>query len=178
MGIRIGDQAPNFALKGTDGKIHSLEEFGSKKLLVVIFTCNHCPYAQAYQDRIKAIQEDYAEHGVQVVAINPNDSTGYPEDSFAKMVERAKQARFNFPYLRDESQQVAKAYGAEVTPDVFVFDANRRLRYRGRIDDNWEEQDSVTISDARNAIEELLAGREVTRPTARAIGCSIKWKRS
>lgn len=176
MALKTGDSASAFSLKGVDGKSHSVADFAKRKILVVIFTCNHCPYAQAYQERVKAVQQEYGEKGVQIVAINSNDSRNYPQDSFENMVKRARDVRFNYPYLRDESQQVARAYGAEVTPDVFVFDQKRRLRYRGRIDDNWEEPDNVTVHDLRNALDELLAGKDISRPVSRAIGCSIKWK--
>ena len=174
MGIIIGGTARSFDLPGTDGMNHSLEEY-SKKLLAIIFTCNHCPYAQAFEDRIIAIQKDYPDI-LQIVAINPNDQLGYPEDDFDSMVVRAREKGFNFPYLRDEPQQVAKAYGPVVTPDVFLFDEKRFLRYRGRIDDNWQDPEKVKSQDFRRAIDELSQGKEPTVKEANSIGCSIKWK--
>lgn len=176
MGLKIGDNIIDFNLRGVDEKKYYVDKFRGKRILVVIFTCNHCPYAQAYQDSIKEIQSEYSEKGVQVIAINSNDDNNYPEDSFENMKIRAKEARFNFPYLRDESQEVAREYGAEVTPDVFVFDKNRVLRYRGRIDDNWQNPGKVKEKSLRNAINELLEGKGVSIKEAKAIGCSIKWK--
>ena len=173
--MNVGDNAIDFDLPGVDGNNHPLSGFKSK-VLVVIFTCNHCPYAKAYQDRIMSIQKEFESHGVQIVAINPNDDENYPEDGFEKMIERSKEAGFNFPYLRDETQKVAKAYGARVTPDVFVFDENRKLRYRGRIDDNWKDPGSVKSFDLKNAINDILDEKEVEVKEAQAMGCSVKWK--
>ncbi len=175
-GLKIGNKLPEFDLPGVDGKNHSPKEFKDKEVLVVIFTCNHCPYAQAYQKRIKAIQSDFVARGAQVVAINSNDATGYPDDSFAKMIERAREKKFNFPYLRDESQEIARAFGAQVTPDCFAFDKKRILRYRGRVDDNWQNPEQAKTHDLKNAIEALLSGKEPNPKEASAIGCSIKWK--
>ena len=175
MGLEIGDSAINFNLKGIDGKTYSLDSFKGKKILVIIFSCNHCPYVRAYEDRIKQIQKDYKDN-VQVVCINSNNDKNYPEDSYKNMIKRAKEKKYNFPYLRDDTQEVARAYGGEVTPDVFVFSQNRTLEYRGRIDDNWENPDDVTSDDLRNALNEMLAGEEIKVKDVRAIGCSIKWK--
>ena len=174
--LKILDKAINFNLKGVDGKEYSLDSFKDKKILIIIFTCNHCPYAQAYEDRIIQLQTMYKERNVQVIAINSNEDKNYKEDSFENMKIRAKKKDFNFPYLRDESQEVAKAYGAEVTPDVFVFDNKRILKYRGRIDDNWENPDKVKQHNVRDAVGALLRGEEVKVKEAKAIGCSIKWK--
>lgn len=175
-GLLIGSVLTEFELQGTDGKKHSSKEFSGKKVLAIIFTCNHCPYAQAYQERIKAIQKKFGDRGAQVIAINSNDSENYPEDGFEEMVLRAKQKKFNFPYLRDESQEVARKFGAQVTPDCFVFDEKRKLVYRGRVDDNWENEKAVTSKDIENAIEQALSGAGVKVKEASAIGCSIKWK--
>jgi len=169
---QIGERAPSFELPGTDGEEHDVDEFDAP-VLAVVFTCNHCPYAQAYQDRIKAIQADYDE--VDVVAINPNDAEAYPEDSFEEMVERAETAGFNFPYLRDESQAVAREYGAEATPHVFLFGADRTLRYEGKIDDDWEHPEQVERRYVREAIDALLAGEAVPDEHVAPLGCSIKW---
>jgi len=178
MGLKIGDAAPDFSLPGVDGKTHSLGSFALKKILVVVFTCNHCPYAQAYEDRLIELAQYYSVQGVQFVAINPNDASSYPADGFMEMKKRAKKKRFPYPYLRDETQEVAKAYGAEVTPDVFVFDKNRLLCYRGRIDDNWRNREKVKEQSLKIAISTLLAGSRLDPDVAEkpALGCSVKWK--
>ena len=178
MGLTIGDLAPAFSLPGTDGETYALDDFKGKKLLVVIFTCNHCPYAQAYEDRLIELATYYGVQSVQFVAINPNDASSYPADGFVEMKERAKKKRFPYPYLRDETQEVAKAYGAEVTPDVFVFDKNRLLCYCGLIDDNWRHSDRVKDHTLKEAISQLLAGTPLHPDDAvkPAMGCSIKWR--
>lgn len=170
--LKLGDTAPDFDLPGTDGKRHSLSSYSDKAALVVIFSCNHCPYVKAYEDRMVGIQRDYAERGVQLVAINSNDEVAYPEDGFPEMVKRGK--RFNFHYLRDESQKVVEAYGGVCTPHAFAFDGARVLRYRGRIDDS-RDATKVTTHDLRNALEDILGSREVRIPDTRPFGCSIKW---
>lgn len=175
--IKIGDVAPDFSLPGVDGRNYSLSDFRDKKVLVVIFSCNHCPYVQAYEDRIIALQEEFKDKGVSFIAINSNDDKNYPEDSFENMVKRAKMKGYNFPYLRDKSQDVARVYGATHTPHIFVFDEKRRLRYTGKIDDNWREPDKVKERYLRDAILDLLEGREVRNPETYAIGCTIKWAR-
>lgn len=172
--LGIGSRAPDFDLPGVDGRRHSLGSFGGSGILVVVFSCNHCPYVKDYEDRMVAIQRDYAPKGIQLVAINSNDEKSYPEDSFPEMVRRAKSKGFNFPYLRDESQRVVEAYGAVCTPHVFAFDNGRVLRYRGRIDDS-RDASKVTSSDLRNALDDMLAGRPVRVPGTRPFGCSIKW---
>lgn len=172
----IGNALPEFDLPGVDGKNHSSHEFAAKKVLVMIFTCNHCPYAQAYQDRIITLQKEFGERGLQVVAINSNDAVGYPDDSFENMLKRAKEKNFNFPYLRDESQAIAKAFGAQVTPDCFVFDEKRKLVYRGRVDDNWQKPEQAKTHELKNAVTATLAGKKPSVQEANAIGCSIKWK--
>ncbi len=174
--LQIGQRAPDFSLPGVDGKDHSLAQFKDKKVIVVMFTCNHCPYVQAYEDRLIAIQRDYGARGVQLIAINPNDAAGYPEDSFDNMVKRAKQKNYNFPYLRDETQRTARAYGAEYTPEVFVFNSRLDLRYVGRIDDNWQNPDKARSHNLRDAIEAVLAHKKIENPVTHAIGCTIKWK--
>ncbi len=169
-------QAQDFSLKGVDGKTYSLKDFQDAKALVVIFSCNHCPYVVAYEQRMIDVQRDYAAQ-VRLVAINSNDDVNYPEDSFDKMVERAKQKGFNFPYLRDSSQAVAKAYGATHTPHLFVFGPDRTLAYTGKIDDNWEKPSAVKRRYLREALDDIVAGRPVREPETHAIGCTIKWKR-
>lgn len=176
MPLKIGDPAPAFSLPGTDGRTHSLDGLSDKPVLVVVFSCNHCPYVQAYEDRLVAIQRDYAERGVQVIAINSNDDVHYPEDGFEQMAARAKAKGFNFPYLRDASQDIARAYGATHTPQLFVFDRDRTLRYTGKIDDNWQNPQTVTRRFLREAIDALLADRAPAEPQTHAIGCTIKWK--
>jgi peroxiredoxin len=173
--MKIGDEAPAFSLPGIDGRTHDLATFGDKPVLVVVFSCNHCPYVQAYEDRLIEIQRDYGASAVQIVAINSNDDANYPEDSFENMVARAKSKGYNFPYLRDSSQQVARAYGATHTPQLFVFDRHRRLRYTGKIDDNWQRPQAVTRRYLREAVDALLQNRELAEPTTHAIGCTIKW---
>lgn len=174
--LKIGMRAPGFSLPAVDGKFYSLSSFTDKKILIVIFSCNHCPYVQAYQQRIIDLQNEFAKDGVQIVAINSNDDTKYPEDSFEEMKKRAEEKKFNFPYLRDETQEVAKAYGATHTPQIFLFDENRKLRYEGKIDDNWKEPDKVKSKYLRDAILEVLSGKEVSVPETFSIGCTIKWK--
>lgn len=168
-----GAEAPPFDLPGVDGDRHALDDFDASAL-VVVFTCNHCPVAKAYEDRLVALQRDY-EGEAEVVAINPNETENYPEDSFEHMVERAAEKGFNFPYLRDESQEVAKAYGAECTPHAFVFDEDRRLAYQGAIDDD-REGEAVSEQYVRDAIDTILAGEEYPRETVSPMGCSIKWR--
>lgn len=172
--LRLGEHSPDFDLPGVDGKNHSLSSFADRPVLVVIFSCNHCPYVKDYEDRMVSIQKDNVDRGVQLVAINSNDEKAYPEDSFPEMIKRAKAKGFNFPYLRDESQTVVEAYGGVCTPHVFAFDSGRILRYRGRIDDS-RDSSKVKAHDLRNALDDLLAGRAVRVPDTRPFGCSIKW---
>jgi peroxiredoxin len=172
--LELGAAAPNFDLPATDGKRYSLPSFTQKPVLAVIFSCNHCPYVKDYEGRMVAIQKEYTSKGVQLVAINSNDAKSYPEDSFEEMVKRAKERGFNFPYLRDEAQKVVDAYGAVCTPHVFAFDRERRLRYRGRIDDS-RDQSKVKSPDLMNALAEMVQGRIVSVPDTRPFGCSIKW---
>lgn len=182
--LEIGDEAPDFNLPGVDGRMYSLDDFAGADVLVIVFTCNHCPTAQAYEDRIKKIAADYRDKGVAVVAISPNDpkavrldELGYSDmgDSFEDMKIRAKDMEYNFPYLYDgENQKVSRAYGPARTPHVFIFDKQRRLRYEGGIDDA-EKPELVSSRDARTAIEALLEGRKVSVEKTRTRGCSIKW---
>ncbi len=174
--LDIGDEAPPFALPGIDGRTFDPAAFRTKPVLVIVFSCNHCPYVQAYEDRLIEIQRDYGGRGVQLVAINSNDDEQYPEDSLPEMVKRADEKHFNFPYLRDASQEVAKAYGATHTPQLFVFDRARRLRYTGKIDDNWQHPAAVTRRYLREALDAILEGQPPAEPSTFAIGCTIKWK--
>lgn len=175
-GMPVGTQAPAFSLPGADGNTYSLASFADAKALVMIFTCNHCPYAKAAEDRLIELQREYQDRGVQLVAINPNDTQKYKEDDFEGMKQRAAEKGFNFPYLRDESQEVARAYNAACTPDVFVFDQHRELRYNGRIDDNWKEPEQVTRQDLRAALDAILEEREIDFQVIPSMGCSIKWR--
>lgn len=181
--LAIGSPAPDFVLPGVDGKSLGLKDFTSSKILVVAFTCNHCPTANAYEDRFKKFVENYKDRGVSFVAISPNDpqavrldELGYSDldDSFESMKIRAKDHNYNFPYLYDgETQATARAYGVLATPHLFIFDADRKLRYQGRFDDS--EVKTVTSHDAINAVEALLAGKAVAVETTRVPGCSTKW---
>lgn len=183
--LAIGAKAPGFRLTGVDGKTYTLASFSKAKLLVIVFTCNHCPTAQAYEDRIIQLVKDYKSKGVELVAIMPNDPAavrldelGYTDmgDTFEEMKLRAKQKKFNFPYLYDgKTQSVAKAYGPVATPHVFIFDKERKLRFQGRIDDMEKPSKTPTHSDTRAALDELLADKEVTMQTTKVFGCSIKW---
>lgn len=173
--LAIGSKAPEFNLEAADGNFYSLNSFSGKKAFIVVFSCNHCPYVQAYEERIKQIQRDYSTE-LQVVAINSNDDVKYPDDSFTEMKKRAAEREFNFPYLRDEDQSVAKAFGATHTPEVFLFDTEQKLVFHGKIDDNWQDEKSVQSKYLRSAIDELLAGKPISVPETFTIGCTIKWK--
>jgi peroxiredoxin len=182
--LAVGALAPDFDLPGVDGRRYSLKDFASSKLLVLVFTCNHCPTAQAYEERIQKLQADYVKKGVALVAISPNDpkavrpdELGYTDlgDSLEDMKIRAKERGFAFPYLFDgDTQTVAHKYGPVATPHVFVFDAERKLRFSGRVDDG-ENPAKITVQDTRNAIEALLAGQPVPVEKTKVFGCSIKW---
>ena len=174
-GLPIGSAAPDFSLPAVDGKTYSLASFRDKPVLAVAFWCNHCPYVQAWEDRTIAVQRDYAGKGVQFVMINANDEESYPEDDFANMVERSKRKGYNFPYLRDESQKVAESYGAVCTPDFFVFDSARKLRYRGKLDDSKEPK-AVKKQVMREVFDAVLAGNQPPTNFVPPMGCSIKWK--
>ncbi len=176
VGMPIGSSMVDFSLKGVDGKTYGLKSFADKKAVVVVFSCNHCPYVQAYEARMVQLQQDYLPRGVTLVAVNSNDETGYPEDSFPNMVKRAKERGFNFPYLRDESQNVARQYGAICTPHCFAFDNKRQLQYKGRIDDNWRNPEEVKARDLRTALDAILTGKTPPVQETRPYGCSIKWK--
>lgn len=183
--MAIGQLAPDFKLKGVDGKTYTLQTFSKAKILAMVFICNHCPTSQAYEERIKKMTTDYAGKGVAVVAISPNDPAslrldelGYSDvgDSFADMQHRAKEKAFNFPYLYDGDTEIAsKQYGPVATPHIFIFDEARKLRYNGRIDDTEDPAKSIKSPDAINAIEALLSNKEVPVAVTKTFGCSIKW---
>ena len=182
--LAIGAAAPDFSLPGTDGKTYTLKNFAQYKFLVIVFTCNHCPTAQAYEDRIKQLATDYTSKGVGLLAISPNDpqairldELGYTDlsDTFEEMKIRARDKQFNFPYLYDgETSAVSKLYGPQATPHVFIFDGKRTLRYTGRIDDK-EKPGTATVHDARQALDALVAGKPVPVEKTKTFGCSIKW---
>lgn len=174
--IPFGEKAPDFSLPGIDGKTYTLAHFADKKILVIIFMCNHCPYVQACWNRLIALQNEFGTRGVQLVGINANNEIHYPDDRFEMMKEFAKKREHNFPYLRDESQEVAKAYGAICTPDIFAYDEKHELAYHGRIDDNWQEPRKVTKRELAEALETLLRGEKPNRDQNPSVGCSIKWK--
>ncbi len=175
--VSIGTLASDFSLVGTDDQEHSLGEFSEAQVLVIVFMCNHCPYVQAIWDRLVALQAKYGEKGVQFVGINPNFNPDYPEDSLEKMKGYYEQYGMNFPYLLDESQEVARAYGAVCTPDIFVYDAERKLSYRGRIDDNWQEPSAVTKEELAEALDKLVVGEMPSEDQNPSMGCSIKWRK-
>lgn len=173
--LKIGDKAPDFSLQGVDRNVYSLSSFKGKKILIIVFMCNHCPYVQAYLERIKSIQSDFGIKSVQVVGINSNDEINYPDDSFEKMVEMSRAKKLNFPYLRDKEQSAASDYGAQCTPECFVFDSERKLMYHGRIDDNYKDENAVKTYDLRNAVNSIIHNQKVAIELTHAIGCSIKW---
>ena len=183
--LAIGAKAPDFKLMGTDGKMYSLASFSKAKVLMIVFTCNHCPTAQAYEDRIIQITKEYTPKGVAVVAIMPNDPTavrldelGWTDmgDSFAEMKLRVKQKKYNFPYLYDGKTEItSKAYGPIATPHVFIFDKERKLRYQGRVDDTEKPTKTPNSLDTRNALDAVLAGKDPAVQTTKVFGCSIKW---
>lgn len=179
-GYKVGDIATDFKLKNTDSKLVSLADYKKAKGFIVVFTCNHCPFAQAYEQRIIDLHNKYAAKGFPVVAINPNDKTRAPEDSYENMVIRAKDKKYPFAYVYDESQEIAKKYGATRTPHVYILSktkAGNKVEYIGAIDDNSEEPKEVTEKYVENAINSLLAGKPVAKSSTKAIGCTIKWKK-
>ena len=174
MAIQIGDRAPDFELPATDGERHSLED--SASATVVYWTCNHCPYALAWHDRMLDLARDYADRGVRVLGINSNNAETHPADSFEAMRDRVEEeGGWSHPYLHDESQEVARAWGAEKTPDVFVLDGDLRLRYRGAPDADYEDA-SHRAAWTREALDAVLEGGEPERPQTDPVGCTIKWK--
>ena len=183
--LAIGAKAPDFKLPGTDGKTYTLASFSKAKILVIVFTCNHCPTAQAYEERIIQLTKDYSNKGVAVVAIMPNDAKavrldelGYSDmgDSFAEMKLRSKQMKYNFPYLYDgKTQKVSEAYGPVATPHIFIFNKERKLSYQGRIDDTEKPTKTPASLDARTALDALLSNKEVPVQKTKVFGCSIKW---
>lgn len=172
--VSLGSKAPYFSLPDTDGNNLSIENF-SKEILVVIFTCNHCPYAKAVEDRLIKLANKYNSK-VDFVLISSNDAENYPEDSPEKMAELAESKSYPFPYLFDETQEIAKAYSAVCTPDIFLYNNDRELEYRGRLDDNWKEPEKVSREELKMAIEIVLKGEEIDFTQIPSMGCNIKWK--
>ncbi len=179
-GYKVGDTVKDFKLKNIDGKFISLSEFDDAKGFIVIFTCNQCPYAKAYESRVLALDRMYKEKGYPVIAINPNDPVAVPDDSFESMVQNARKKGFTFPYLIDETQQVARQFGAARTPHVYVLNKateGYEVAYIGAIDDNTEDAGNVKHTYVEDAVNALLNGKNVSVPETKAVGCTIKWKK-
>ncbi len=176
MALELNAPCPAFSLPGTDDRTYALDDFASSKLLCVLVSCNHCPYVIAYEDRMVALGQEYGAKGVGFVAVNANDATRYPDDAMQPMKVRAREKGFPFPYVRDDSQELVRALGARFTPEVFVFDEARKLRYHGRIDDNHRDASRVSSHDLKAALDALLAGAEPPAAETVAFGCSVKWK--
>lgn len=176
---QLGSSAPDFSLPGVDGKVYGLKNFQNARALVVVFMCNHCPYVIAVQGRINRLAQETLLRGVQWVGINSNDTVRYPDDSFEAMKVRSQEQGFVFPYLYDETQQVAKEYGAVCTPEFYVYrneNGKFLLSYQGRLDDQWKDEKAVTRQELAMALEQLLAGQLPDSDQKPAMGCSIKWK--
>ncbi len=173
--LQIGERAPDFRLPATDGKTYTLADFGDAQTLVVFFTCNHCPFVLGSDEVTRATAEKYAPKGVRFVAINANWVGIHPEDSFEHMVTRMEEQRFPWVYLHDESQEVARAYGALRTPHFYVFDRDRKLVYTGRGVDVPDDTAKMTVNDLDNALAEHTAGKPVSTPLTNPIGCNVKW---
>jgi peroxiredoxin len=175
--VPLRTSAASFRLPGVDSKTYSLESFSDKNVLVIIFMCNHCPYVKAVLQRLIALQAETAHQGVQLIGINSNDVDRYPDDSMENMQKITKEKGINFPYLSDVSQEIAKNYDAVCTPDIYVYGTERKLLYRGRIDDNWEHEEKVTQKNLKEAVDCIVAGKKVPDKQVSSIGCSIKWKK-
>ncbi len=174
--LQPGQKAPDFNLPGTDGNVYKLSDFDEADTLVIFFTCNHCPYVVGSDESTRKTVEKYANRGVRFVAINSNSPNTYEEDSFANMVKRMDEHKFPWLYLHDGSQEIARAYGALRTPHFYVFDRDRKLIYTGRALDNPREAEKSTVNDLEKALEEHLAGKEVTTKMTNPIGCNVKWE--
>ena len=174
--LQLGDSAVDFSLPATDGRTYSLKDFADAKGLVIFFTCNHCPYVIGSDEVTRQTALKYAPHGIRFVAINSNSANTVPEDSFENMVKRIEEHKFPWVYLRDETQEVALAYGALRTPHFFVFDENRKLVYTGRGVDNPRDTSKMTVNDLDNALAELVAGKPISVPLTNPIGCNVKWE--
>jgi len=174
--IPMGTPCPDFNLPAVDGRHYALADFADAEVLVVMFLCNHCPYVQAIEDRYVTLANDYPGQSVQFVGICPNDPEHYPDDSLENLHQRWADKGYGFPYLQDISQDVARAFGAVCTPDLYVYDQQRKLAYHGQLDDNWGDAYGVTREDMREAIDALLAGNRPAAQQRPAKGCSIKWR--
>ena len=174
--LEIGSQAPDFSLKATDGKLYKLSDFSESKILVVFFTCNHCPYVLGSDEITRHTANQFQPYGVRFVGINSNSANTYPEDSFENMVHRMNEKHFPWIYLSDESLEIAIAYGALKTPHFFVFNKERKLVYTGRAVDHPRESSKITVNDLDRTLSELVAGRAVSIPVTNPIGCTIKWE--
>ena len=174
--LSVGDRAPQFRLPDTDGVERGIGDSDDAAAAVVVFTCNHCPYALGWHERIVRAAHDYGPRGVRFLAINPNDAERYPADSYEAMQRRVAEEEWSMPYLHDADQEVARAYGARTTPDVFVLDAGGRVVYRGAPDADHRDP-SLDAAWLREALDDTLAGRDVRRPETEPVGCSVKWKR-
>ena len=175
--VELGTKAPDFSLPDVKGNIVNLADFQGAPALLVAFICNHCPYVIHIRAQLVELIQEYQDKGVAVVAINSNDVENYPEDSPAKMKEYAQQYGYTFPYLYDETQEVAKTYDAACTPDFFLFDGNQKLVYRGQLDDSRPKSNTpVTGADLRAALDAVLAGRDIPAEQIPSMGCNIKWK--
>jgi peroxiredoxin len=175
MTLALGAQAPDFSLPAVDGGTRTLHDYADRKVLAIVQSCNHCPYVQAWEGRMSELQTAYRDRGFALVAVSSNDAEKYPEDSFEAMVGRAREQGFTFDYLYDESQELARALGAERTPEVFLFDADRRLVYHGAIDDD-RDGTAVTQHYLRDAIEAVMAGGTPSVQETPAVGCTVKWR--
>jgi peroxiredoxin len=173
--LTLGAPCPDFRLPSVDGRTVARDDLKDAKVLVVMFICNHCPYVQAVEDRFVALARDYEPKGVQFVGICSNDPKGYPDDAPPRLLARWREKGYGFPYLVDATQSVAHAFDAVCTPDIYVYDGQRRLAYHGRIDDNWQHPDKVTRRELAAALDALLAGRAPSEEQLHSIGCSIKW---
>ncbi len=174
--LKIGQKAPFFQLNGVDGKEYLSENFFEKKFLVIVFMCNHCPYVLAYIERIKALAKAFTTKNVQFIGINANDSIKYPQDSFENMKIFAVEKNLSFLYLYDKTQEVARAYGALLTPHVMVFDKEQKLVYNGGIDDNWKYPEKATKHYLKDALIALTEGKTPEEQLTPCIGCSVKWR--
>ena len=180
QGYKVGDEAKDFSLKNVDGKMVSLKDYGKAKGFIVVFTCNHCPFAKAYEQRIMDLDKKYASLGYPVIAINPNDPVVSPDDSYDHMVSRSNERAYSFPYLLDETQDIAKSYGATKTPHVYILSKQKSkltVEYIGAIDNNTDDPSAADKKYVENAVDALLAGKKPELTETKAVGCTVKWKK-
>jgi peroxiredoxin len=172
----LGKSCPDFSLLGTDGTTYRQKDFHGVDAFLVMFICNHCPYVKAIEDRLIQLGRSFAGKSVRMIAVSSNDAAKYPEDSFANLKARALEKNYPFPYLFDETQEAARAFGAVCTPDFFLYDRSMKLCYRGRLDDSWKDAGGVQSQELHGAIESLLSGSKPSEVQTPSMGCSIKWK--